>query len=139
MNKYSYDEISSGQSESFKVKVTEEMLDSFGRITNDTNPLHTSEKYALERGYSGRVCYGMLTASFLSTLAGVYLPGEKSLIHSVKVNFMKPVIVGEVLTVKGTVQAKDDNFHIITLKTDIYNDNNEKVLRGVMTIGVRNE
>lgn len=107
-------------------------------MTSDDNPLHTSNEYAVAHGYSGKVCYGLLTASMLSTLAGVYLPGEKSLIHSVNINFVKLVLENEQLTVKGTVTAKNDTFQYITLKVEIFSENAGKVLRGVMTIGVRN-
>ena len=139
MNRYTYDEIKVGQSESFTVKITEDMLDSFEKITGDVNPLHNSVDYAVSRGFSGRVCYGMLTSAFLSTLAGVYLPGEKSFIHSVRINYMKPVTIGDTLTVSGTVKEKDERFRIITLKTDIYDDKERKVVRGMMTVGVRDE
>ena len=101
MNEYTYEEIQIGQKESFKVTVTEEMLSSFKNITGDVNPLHNDEEYALEKGYPGRVSYGMLTASFLSTLAGVYLPGKYSLIHEVKLKFAKPVFIGDELTIEG--------------------------------------
>ena len=78
----------------------------------------------------------MLTASFISTLAGVYIPGENSLIHSVEVKFVKPVYVGDKLTIIGTVIDKNDLFSCITLKITILNQKNEKVLRGKMQIGV---
>ena len=48
----------------------------------------------------------MLTASFLSTLAGIYLPGEKSLIHSVETKMIKPVFIGDELIVTGKVSEK---------------------------------
>ena len=48
--------------------------------------------------------FGMLSAAFLSTLAGMYLPGKYSLIHSVEnLSFLKPVHSGDVLNVKGVV------------------------------------
>ena len=138
MNHYCYEDIQIGQSEQFCVTITPEKMEQFRMMTSDDNPLHTSNGYAVAHGYSGKVCYGLLTASMLSTLAGVYLPGEKSLIHSVNINFVKPVLENEQLTVKGTVTAKIDTFQYITLKVEIFSENAGKVLRGVMTIGVRN-
>lgn len=78
----------------------------------------------------------MLTASFLSTLAGVYLPGENSLIHSVETKFVKPVFVGDTLLVSGEVAEKNEHFPVIKLKVVITNQKKEKVLRGSMQIGV---
>ena len=81
----------------------------------------------------------MLTASFLSTLAGVYLPGEKSLIHSIETKFIKPVFVGDKLTILGEVSSKNDLFSVIEMKITIRNQDNIKVLRGNMKVGVLDE
>lgn len=137
MNRYTYEEIEEGSEESFEVCITEEMLDSFCAMTGDVNPLHKDPAYALEQGYEGRVAYGMLTASFMSTLAGVYIPGERSLIKEVKIKFAKPVYAGETITVTGAVKEKNDTFRMIVLKVTMKNDKGEKVLRGSMDIMVR--
>ena len=116
MNCYEFEDIFIGMEESFSVCITEKMLRSFLSITQDTNPLHNDEQYAINKGYSGKVVYGMLTAAFLSTLAGVYLPGEKSLIYSIDVDFTKPVFIGDVLTIIGQVNELDDRFRSMKIK-----------------------
>lgn len=136
MNHYRFEDIYVGLKEEFQVTVTPEMLEQFCRITGDINPLHTQEPFAKEKGYETRVAYGMLTASFLSTLAGVYLPGERSLIHSVESKFTKPVYTGDVLTVSGQVTECNEMFSVFTMKTTIVNQKGEKVLRGKMQVGV---
>lgn len=136
MNRYDFEELEVGHEEKFSVTVTPDMLRKFQEITGDVNPLHTDPLFAEKQGYSSCVAYGMLTASFLSTLAGVYLPGEKSLIHSVETKFVKPVFPGDVLLVTGKVSEKNDLFHGVTVKVSIFNQNGEKVLRGTMQIGV---
>ncbi len=62
MNHFTYEEISTGQTEEFSTVITDVMLDSFRVITGDDNPLHRDDEYAKERDYKGRVAYGMLTA-----------------------------------------------------------------------------
>ena len=63
----------------------------FEAITGDVSPIHMDAEYAQKarlprpRGYTG-----MLGASFFSTLAGVYLPGEHCLLHGVECKFAKP-------------------------------------------------
>lgn len=138
MNEYTYDEIPVGLKESFSVCVTEQMLDSFREITGDINPLHCDNEFAnkINSGYPGRVCYGMLTASFLSTLAGVYLPGKYCLIHEISAGFTKPVFPGDMLNVTGEVVEKNDLFKQLTLKVKIINQYNQTVLRGKMKTGV---
>ena len=137
MNNYTFEEISIGQKESFEVRITEELLDSFRELTGDINPLHADETYARKQGYDGRVAYGMLTASFMSTLAGVYMPGERSLIKEMHIKFVKPVFPGDVISVEGEVTEKNDTFNMIVLKVTMRNSKNEKVLRGSMDIMVR--
>lgn len=139
MNRYSFEELFVGQTESFTVTVTEEMMRHFYDITGDCNPLHNDASFAKKKGFPDRVVYGMLTASFLSTLAGVYLPGEKSLIHSVETKFVKPVLTGDTLQVRGEVTEKNEHFPVIKLKVIITNQKQEKVLRGSMQIGVMDD
>ena len=136
MNEYRYDDIKTGHKESFTVSVTEEMMKSFCNITGDINPLHNDEDYAKSKGHPGRVAYGMLTASLLSTLAGVYLPGRNSLIHEVKLKFAKPVYIGDTLTVEGVVEEKHDVYSLLVIKATIKNQNGDKVCRAKMQVGV---
>lgn len=136
MNEYKFFEINIGQEESFEVIVTEEMMQSFKETTGDINPLHNDESYAKEQGFDGKVAFGMLSASFLSTLAGVYMPGKYSLIQNVNVEFPHPVYVGEKLKVKGTVTEKNDTFNFIVIKVLITNEDGQKKVKGNMRIGV---
>lgn len=139
MNTYSYEEISIGQKESFSVTITEEMQDAFRGITSDVNPLHADEDYAQNKGHKGRVVFGMLTTSFLSTLAGVYLPGRYSLIHSVEIKLRKPVYIGDTLLIEGEVTDKSDAVSVITVKFTMTNGDGVKVSKGTMQIGVESE
>ena len=139
MNRYSINDLSIGHKEVFTVEVTTEMFNKFREITGDINPLHNDEDFARNLGHKGRVAFGMLTASFLSTLAGVYLPGERSLIHSVETKFTKPVYIGDVLSISGEVTEINDTVNQIVLKVEIKNQNDEKVLRGKMKVGFLDE
>lgn len=139
MNNYSYEDIKVGMEESFVSEVTEESLSLFRTLTKDENPLHNDSKYAKKLGYRDKVAYGMLTASFLSTLAGVYLPGRRSLIHSVETKMTRPVYVGDELTIIGKVVEKSESLPVFTMNVTIRNQANELVLRGRMQIGVSDE
>lgn len=134
MNNYKFEELNVGMTESFKVSITEEMLDAFKGITGDVNPLHNDEEFAKAKGHPGRVAYGMLTASFLSTLAGVYIPGERSLIQQVETKFAKPVYIGDELTVTGEITELVESVQRLELKVTITNQDGKKVLRGTMGI-----
>lgn len=135
MNTYDFEDLEIGHKEGFSITVSDGMLDSFRDITGDVNPFHRDDEFAKEHGFNGHAAFGMLTASFLSTLAGVYLPGEKSIIHNTEIKFMKPVYPGDTLTVNGEVAEKNDAYRVMRIKVSITKDNGEKVLRGSMQIG----
>ena len=136
MKHFNFEDIEVGYEVSFNYEITEEKMQKFLEITGDINPLHNDLSYAKSKGYSEKVVYGMLTSSILSTLAGVYLPGEKSLIHEVSVSFVKPVFISNCpLIVKGNVINKDERFKQIEIKCSIFDKNGDKVLRGNMKIG----
>ena len=143
MNRYTFEEIKIGMEDGFAVTITEEMMGNFRSLTGDVNPLHCDDGFAKEKGFDGKVAYGMLTASFLSTMAGVYLPGERSLIQSVEVKFSKPVFPGDTISFSGKVSEKNETFQFLTLKVTGTVTNSEKeerkgtkVLKAVMQIGV---
>ncbi|MCL2365875.1 MAG: MaoC family dehydratase [Oscillospiraceae bacterium] len=136
IKQYTYDEITLGQVANFAVTITEDMMSKFRDISGDVNPLHISEDFAKDKGYTGRVVYGMLSASFLSTMAGMYLPGENCVIHAVEVKFPLPVYLGQTLTFTGEVVSKVDAYNTIELKVSATNSNNQKVLRGKIRAGV---
>lgn len=138
MNAYTYEELFVGQEVRFRGAVTPEDMERFRLLTGDDNPLHRDREFARSRGMEDRVVYGMLTAGFLSTAAGMYLPGENSLIHQVEVKFLRPLLLEHsgALDIHARVTDKDDRFRRITLKVTITDSRGEKVLRAVMQVGV---
>ena len=137
MNHYTFDECVIGLKESFEIELTESAVDGFKSITGDLNPLHNDEDFAKAKGFEGKVAYGLLTSSFFSTLAGVYLPGENCLIEEVNWKFMRPVYADEKLVITGEVKERDECFKQLTLKTTIRRKSDDQlVVRGKMNVRV---
>lgn len=136
MNHYTLADMKVGLTESFTNTVTPEKMEMFHQITDDCGPIHMDADYAKTRGYPGRVVYGMLDASLFSTLAGVYLPGEHCLLHSVKSTFARPVFIGDTLTVTGEVVEVNELFREVVIKAVIRNQNGQKVTRGLIRAGL---
>ncbi len=141
INEYTFDKIEIGHRESFSREITREMEDAFREITGDQNPLHQEDAFAREVSsgrFEGHVAFGMLTASMLSTLAGVYLPGKYSLIHSVdNISFKKPVFSGDRLTITGTVKEKQNDLKLLLLAVRIVNQDDRVVLKADMKVLVQ--
>lgn len=136
MNEYVFSQLETGMSAEFKVKITQEMMDSFRATTCDTNPMHTDKDYAAEMGFGGVVAYGLLVSSFYSTLAGVYLPGKYCLLQEVSTQFALPVFVGDELSVRGNIIEKNDSVRQIVIKAQIMNQDGKKVNRAKIKAGV---
>lgn len=137
MNEYLYSELYIGKKEDFTVQVTKDLEDSFRVMTGDLNPLHQDDVFAEEIGngrFRSHVTFGMLTASFYSTLAGVYIPGKYSLIHSLEIKFQKPVYMGDKLTVSGEIVNKQDELKLIQIKATIKNQNSQNVSKADMKV-----
>lgn len=104
MNQYHFEDMYIGMAESFQVTITEDKMQKFCEISGDDNPLHRDAAFARDRGFDGQVVYGMLSSAFYSTLVGVYLPGENALLQELKLRLIRPVYIGDILTVTGVVK-----------------------------------
>ena len=74
--------------------------------------------------------------NYFRVLAGVYLPGEHCLLHSVETKFAKPVFIGDTLTVRGEVTEVNPVFGEITIKASLTNQDGKRVTRGLIKAGV---
>lgn len=137
MNRYRLEDLHVGMREQFEADVTPEMMEAFLSVSGDRNPLHCNRDYAQDRGFADRVCYGMLTASLLSTLVGVYLPGELCLLNSMDVRFRKPVYPGDRLTVCGEIASIHEALRVAEVKAKILRGDSDKVLTAKIQVSVR--
>ena len=76
-----------------------------------------------------------MTASFISKLVGVLLPGKYCLIQGINLKFFKPVYVGNILIVKGIVDELHKSVKRATVKVEIINQDEKKVVKGKVEIG----
>lgn len=136
MKEYTFDQLELGMSASFTKKVEEREMTQFSNITSDLNPLHIDEMYAKSQGFEKKVVYGLLVSSFLSTIAGMHLPGKYSLIMKVESNMKKPAFVGDTLKISGKIVKKIEFGKIIIIDTMIENQKDEIVQQGTMHVKV---
>jgi 3-hydroxybutyryl-CoA dehydratase len=139
MQEYLFSDIKIGLKHSFESEIDEVRMQNFLEISGDNNPMHIDTEYAKSKGMIGKVVYGMLTSSFYSTLVGVYLPGKFALLHSIEVQFSKPVFIGDKLVIIGEVSSINETFRQIEVKAYILNQNSEKISRAKIKIGLVNE
>ena len=135
MNTYKFEELRIGQTESFEYKITSEKMNIFRELSGDCNPLHNDELFAQKYGYDGRVVYGMLSALFISTLGGIYLPGKYCIIQQIDCKFVSPVYVGDIITVKGSIKELNESVRQAVIKVEMKNQAKKKVVRAILKVG----
>ena len=137
LNEYSYDDIFIGQKESFMIKITESMVQTFSNFSGDLNPLHMDTKFAESSSFKKRIVHGMLLSTFFSQLVGMYLPGKNALYFSQTLNFRSPCYIDDEIEVVGEVTEKSDSTKMITVTTSIFNKSKICLIDGVAKIIVR--
>ncbi|MGO4889072.1 MaoC family dehydratase [Anaerobacillus sp. MEB173] len=125
-----YDEIKIGDTASYTTTVTNQDILDFAVLTTDVNPIHIDDEFANKTMFKGRIAHGMLTAGYISTLIGTLLPGKNVIYLSQNCRFTAPVRVEDTLTVVGEVVEKRPEKHILTIKTNVFNQHNEVVIEG---------
>jgi 3-hydroxybutyryl-CoA dehydratase len=96
-------EIAVGQTAEFTKTVTEADVVLFARITGDLNPAHVDQAWAEASRFGGRIAHGMLSASFISTVLAMKLPGPGTIYLSQSLRFTAPVRIGETVTARVEV------------------------------------
>lgn len=134
--KSKYDSINIGDKAEIKHKITINDVDKFVDLTGDDNKLHHDEGFARNTIFKKPVVHGMLGASFISTIIGTKLPGDGALWFSQSLEFLLPVRIGDVITVKAEVLKKSDRDNSIELSTNIYNQNLQKVTAGTSKVKI---
>src|SRR5512132_4287600 len=108
----------------------------FVAITGDVNPLHVDEEFARKTKFGRRVLQGMLTASILSTMVGMLLPGTGAIYRSQTIRFLLPVYVGDTVTAHFVVRTVDRARHRLEIDAWIENEAGERVIEGACEAGL---
>ena len=101
---YYIDELKPGMSESLTKTVTERDVELFGEVSGDRNPVHFDEEYAKATMFKGRIAHGMLSASYISTILGMQIPGPGTIFMSATTRFKAPVRIGDTVVTTCTVR-----------------------------------
>lgn len=127
-------EINIGDIASFQKTITETDVYLFSGISGDANPAHLNQVEAEKSIFKGRIVHGMLTASLISAVLGMQLPGPGTIYLGQDLKFLKPVRFGDTILAKITVIKKNEEKNILELLTECYNQNDEKVIDGVAKV-----
>jgi phosphate acetyltransferase len=129
-----YDEISIGQVARLSRQLTIADIQAFAAVSGDTNPAHLDADYANDTVFHGVIAHGMWSGALISALLGTEFPGPGTIYLNQDLHFIRPVRIGDTLTVTVTVTTKDDAKKRLTLDCDVVNQHGDKVVTGVATV-----
>ena len=126
-----------GETASRSMTVTEEHIEAFARLSGDRNPVHFDDGFAHRIGFDGRIAHGAVTASLLSAVLGMDLPGPGSVFLEQRVRFLAPVRPGDTITARLEVTKVRPDKPILTLGATVTNAAGTRVADGELVVLLR--
>lgn len=127
-------DISLGDKSSYSRTISETDVVLFGGVSGDLNPAHFNEEYSKDTMFKGRIAHGMLSASYISTVLGMQLPGPGTIYLSQELKFTAPVKFGDTITATVEVIEKLEDRNRIVLETICTNQDGQVVVKGKATV-----
>jgi len=131
-------DIKPGDWVSFEVRLGPDSVDSFAALTGDRSPIHVCNEYARRAGFRSRIVHGMLSASYLSTVVGMFLPGRRATLMGQKADFLEPVPVGATIMVTARVLQVSPAAQALTLGYAVLHGGVATV-KGKVTVRIRED
>lgn len=100
---YYFEDLALGMRETASKTVQNEDVIGFAELSGDHNPIHLSEHFARKTRFGARIVHGLYTASLISAVIGMRLPGPGAVYISQTLNFRGPVKIGDVVDVSVEV------------------------------------
>lgn len=108
----------------------------FIQLSQDRNPLHTNEKFALSKGFKGVVMHGNILNVFLSYFIGECLSTKDVIIHSQDIQFKNPVYLYDKLNFTASVSGVFESVNAVEFKYYFRNSQLKVVAKGKIQIGI---
>ncbi len=119
------------------VRITEEEIETFAKLTGDRNPLHFDDAFARSIGFDGRIAHGMLTSSILSALLGMDIPGPGAIYLEQRVRYLDAVYPGQTITGELEVTKVRPDKPVVTLAARIVREDGTLVAEGEVVVLLR--
>jgi 3-hydroxybutyryl-CoA dehydratase len=106
--------------------VSQAVYEGFIQTFNDRNPYHVSDEIARAKGFAGKIMHGNILNGFLKSVV----------IQSQEIKFHKPVYLNDTVTLHAEVTDFHESVRTAEISFQFLNQNNIKVARGKMFIGL---
>ncbi|MCL4746473.1 MAG: bifunctional enoyl-CoA hydratase/phosphate acetyltransferase [Burkholderiaceae bacterium] len=125
-----FDEIAVGDTASIERTLSTEDLQLFAVLSGDVNPQHLDAQFAASTRFHGVIAHGMLGGALISAMIGTRLPGPGTVYLGQTLKFLRPVRVGDTLTIRVTVSSRDEATKRVHLDCACINHDGVTVITG---------
>ena len=129
-----FNELKIGQTASIQKTFSAADVTMFAGVSMDVNPVHMSESYAKDTLFGRPIVPGMLTASLISAVLAIQLPGPGTIYLGQELRFMAPVYLGDDITATVEIIELREDKKIVKLNTTCVNQEGKTVVSGVATV-----
>ena len=130
LENHPFAELRVGDGASLVRRVTSRDIQLFAAISGDVNPAHVDALYAKSSRFHEIIAHGMLGGSLISTVLGTQFPGPGTIYLSQTLKFLKPVHIGDTLTVTVTVKSLEATRRRVVLDTQCVDQDGDVVIAG---------
>jgi phosphate acetyltransferase/phosphate butyryltransferase len=125
-----FDEIAVGDTASLTRTLQAQDISLFALASGDVNPAHLDRDYAATDRFHGVIAHGLWGGSLISAVLGTELPGPGAVYLSQSLRFLHPVRIGDTVTARVTVRAKEAADQRVRLDCVCLNAQGETVITG---------
>ncbi len=98
-----------GEIQELSLKVDEDYVLQFAKMTGDYNKLHMDETFAKEQWFGKRVAHGMIGSNLLAAVLGTKMPGDGAILLSMDTEFCQPIQIGDTITAHVVLESVTEN------------------------------
>ena len=129
-----FDEIKLGDTASLVRTLTYKDIEVFAIMSGDVNPAHVDQTFAQSDFFHKIVAHGMWGAALISTVLGTQLPGPGAIYVDQSLHFLRPVGLGDTITVTVTATKKIEKTHRVIFECHVSNQHGEEVISGTAEV-----
>lgn len=129
-----FEEINIGDVATLSRKLSSKDIELFAAVSGDVNPAHVDPEFAASDQFHHVIAHGMWGGALISTVLGTELPGPGTLYLSQDLRFIRPIAVGDTVTVTVTAKEKQAEHHHIVFDCAVTNQQGEPVIDGTALV-----
>lgn len=114
----------------YKTIYTRKLHFEYANLSGDKSPIHTDNEFSKKNGFEDIIGYGFFLNTLLSKIYGMYFPGGTELCIRDTSNYRFHFYINDQLSTHIKVIGMNKNLKLLTLKKEIYNQNQVLIFDG---------